>query len=202
MGHSAVIAQANSSDVWAAGDAYERYIGRWSWLVASGATRPNQGNVADRARWLDSADRARICCSGNSSSLAIKAAPQTDDSASGLSILQGRPCHGRYRFAHVPCGRNDRPETPPNGTTKASILLGTLNSRPSSVGLLRADNPVSDSRNRHEQDHATDYRRRCRHHVKAIPRGVHPSDKDGVAQAVKRRSAQVPRNRAGALSHG
>lgn len=35
MGSSAVIPQAIRSDVWAAGDAYEPYIGRWSRLVAS-----------------------------------------------------------------------------------------------------------------------------------------------------------------------
>lgn len=35
MDSSAVIAQAKRSDVWAAGDAYEPYIGRWSRLVAT-----------------------------------------------------------------------------------------------------------------------------------------------------------------------
>lgn len=51
MGDSALIVRANYSDVWAAGDAYELYVGRWSRLVA----RDFIGwlGLSEGKRWLD-----------------------------------------------------------------------------------------------------------------------------------------------------
>jgi ubiquinone/menaquinone biosynthesis C-methylase UbiE len=43
--------QGASSDVWDSGDALERYVGRWSRLVAGAFL--NWLGVTPRARWLD-----------------------------------------------------------------------------------------------------------------------------------------------------